>query len=552
MKNNLIRKCLVCGILLLFFGLSISTNIGGTVNNHTPESIPMNHPIANDFILGNWKMDECSGNTAEDSSGHSFDGQINGATWISYGTGCALEFDGTNDFVGLDSYSEHLGMNKTDDLIFSVHFNSSSSTDGMIFSMTDNWNKQNPELSLKLCANGSVMFKVWTLYCGISIFSDEDYNNGKWHSARIIYRGSTANPTIEMWVDGSLDTTKTDWLCPINADEFKKAKIGRRAYDATIHFDGGIDRLKIVKYPDGNDKPSEPEIDGPQFGLVGQELNYTFVSEDLEEDELDYMIDWGDGHIENWDGPHEPGVEIIRSHIYAKNGTYNITARARDFWHKGHWTDPSYRVSIGNHAPWTPDQPIGPIKGSIDIEYTYKATTTDVEENPIWYQWDWGDGNFSDWIGPYPSGDTCEASYTWDKPGEYYIRVRAKDELGMSGWSFPLSVNIVISALEIAQVSGNILLINAVIQNKGEWRAKDITWSIDLIGGIILSGINSSGTISSIEEGEEATIKSDIIFGFGAPKIRITVTADDGSFDQEERSGFVFLFFLSIRSGGQL
>jgi hypothetical protein len=416
--------------------------------------------------------------------------------------------------------------------------------------LSDSWNKENPELSIKLCSNGSILFKVWTLYCGLQIYSDEGYNNGKWHSFKVVYRGSTADPTLEIYIDNNLDNTVSDWLCPIESDEFRRAKIGRRAVDSTVHFDGSIDRVKIVKYPGGNQKPSPTKINGTHFGLIGEELNFTFVSDDHEGDQVEYFIDWGNGETQDWDGPYDPGVEITETYTYSKNGTYNITARARDFWHKGHWTDPPHQISIGNHAPWPPDQPIGPIKGSIDIEYTYLAVTTDEEDDPIWYQWDWGDGNFSDWMGPYQSGVSCEATYQWDKPGEYYVRVRAKDELGMSSWSFPLSVNIVISSLEIGPVDGNILVINAVIQNNGEWKAKDINWNINIIGGIILSKRNSSGMISSLEPGEEEKIKSGVVFGFGPTTIRVTVNADDGSFDQEDRSGFVFLFFLSIRPGG--
>ncbi len=549
MSKNLISRSLVCGIILLFFGLSISTSISGIENNESPKVVPTNSPL-NDYILGYWKFDECSGNTAYDSSGHDFDGLINGASWISYGSGCALDFDGVNDFVGLDDYAEDLGMNKTDDLIFSVYFNSTSTKDGMILSMSDSWNKQNPELSIKLCSNGSILFKVWTLYCGLYAYSDEGYNNGKWHFLKVIYRGSTADPKIEIWVDNDLDTEKEDWLCPIQNDEFRRAKIGRRAVNSSLHFDGAIDRLKIIKYPGGNNRPSPPEIEGTHFGLIGEELNFTFVSEDIEGDEVEYFIDWGDGTTQGWEGPYDPGVEFTESHTYYKNGTYNITARARDFWNKGYWTEPPHQVSIGNHAPWQPGQPIGPIKGSIDIEYTYSAVTTDEEEDPIQYQWDWGDGNLSDWSEPYPSGEPCEESYQWDKPGEYYVRVRAKDELGMSSWSFPLSVNIVISVLEIGTVDGSLLVINAIIQNQGEWEAKNINWNIELIGGIILSGSSSSGMISSLDQGEEEKIRSGVIFGFGAPTIRITVSAEDGSFDQEERTGFVFLFFLSVRSGG--
>ena len=56
--------------------------------------------------------------------------------------------------------------------------------------------------------------------------------------------------------------------------------------------------------------------------------------------------------------------------------------------------------------------------------------------------WDWGDGNMSDWIGPYNSGETCEASYVWSSKGSYEVKVKAKDEYGSeSPWSDPLPIS---------------------------------------------------------------------------------------------------------------
>jgi len=45
-------------------------------------------------------FDECSGTVAHDSSGAGNDGNIYGAAWTSEGhSGCALQFDGVDDYV---------------------------------------------------------------------------------------------------------------------------------------------------------------------------------------------------------------------------------------------------------------------------------------------------------------------------------------------------------------------------------------------------------------------------------------------------------------------
>ena len=56
--------------------------------------------------------------------------------------------------------------------------------------------------------------------------------------------------------------------------------------------------------------------------------------------------------------------------------------------------------------------------------------------------WDWGDGEKSDWLGPYESGETIESSHIWNKQGIHKIRVKAKDVYDCeSKWSDPLAFN---------------------------------------------------------------------------------------------------------------
>jgi len=76
-------------------------------------------------------------------------------------------------------------------------------------------------------------------------------------------------------------------------------------------------------------------------------------------------------------------------------------------------------------------------------EYTYTTSTIDPDaEDELYYLFDWDDGKFSGWVGPYDSGDTAEASHIWLEQGDYEIKVKAKDEHGVqSDWSDPLIVS---------------------------------------------------------------------------------------------------------------
>jgi len=94
-----------------------------------------------------------------------------------------------------------------------------------------------------------------------------------------------------------------------------------------------------------------------------------------------------------------------------------------------------------NQPPDKPLPPTGPSSGKPEIEYNFTAITADYEDNQVFYKWDWGDGTYSDWLGPYytySSGQTCKISYSWAETGDFEVKVKAKDIHGVeSDWSDP-------------------------------------------------------------------------------------------------------------------
>ena len=85
--------------------------------------------------------------------------------------------------------------------------------------------------------------------------------------------------------------------------------------------------------------------------------------------------------------------------------------------------------------PSPPHQGFGMIWLHNGTEYTFTTSTTDPEGHNISYIFDWGDGNTTE-VGPYPSGDTANASHSWDKFGWYKIKVKARDQFfEYSDWS---------------------------------------------------------------------------------------------------------------------
>jgi hypothetical protein len=92
-------------------------------------------------------------------------------------------------------------------------------------------------------------------------------------------------------------------------------------------------------------------------------------------------------------------------------------------------------ILFDNMQP-SPPQIIGQINGSINTEYNYRFTSTDPEDEQIYYYVDWGDDTSSGWQGPFDSGEQILLSHSWQQQGTYLVRAKAKDDRGaVSDWA---------------------------------------------------------------------------------------------------------------------
>lgn len=188
--------------------------------------------------------------------------------------------------------------------------------------------------------------------------------------------------------------------------------------------------------------PSTPT--GSTIGFVNIEYEYTIVTLNTQSS---WMFDWGDGTTTDWLQITGSETSITRSHHWDSVGGYHVRVQFKnEFYQNGVWSNPVTVIissSIGDNLPDEPLFLLGTIQGFIGEYYVYAASTTDPNDYQVCFRCDWGDENISEWTSLVPSGAHATVTYSWENPGEYSVRIQAKNQYGLeSFWSDPVHVTI--------------------------------------------------------------------------------------------------------------
>lgn len=114
--------------------------------------------------------------------------------------------------------------------------------------------------------------------------------------------------------------------------------------------------------------------------------------------------------------------------------------RIRGYNEQFGWGDWStlYSLHHMNNENNPPQMPriTGPKNPKIGKPATYTVQSIDQDNDDMYYFISWGDNTTEEWAGPYQSEEQVTFNHTWNTKNQYQIKVRAKDEHGLtSEWA---------------------------------------------------------------------------------------------------------------------
>ncbi len=283
----------------------------------------------------------------------------------------------------------------------------------------------------------------------------------KWYHAALSINGSTAR----LYMNG-LNVALHTSINVISADS--DLYIGRNEWNDDDLFNGTIDEIRISNIARGsswistsynnqnnpntfysvsseevfNNPPYEPSNPDPVNGSynVNIDVNLSWTGGDPDGDSVTYDVYFGNSSpppkvVNNQTNTiFDPGVLEINSPYYWK-----IIA-----WDDIGWftEGPLWWFSTGdNMPPYKPDIQLAPAFGRPKIQLNFSVATTDPDGDDIFYMWNWGDGSYTNWLGPYSSGLNMTANHKWNESGEFEIKVKAKDSHDAESiWSDPVKI----------------------------------------------------------------------------------------------------------------
>jgi hypothetical protein len=267
----------------------------------------------------------------------------------------------------------------------------------------------------------------------------------------------TANPPTSFYsnVFGSAERLKDNdtLICSgIPGKFFEVTPDGTTVWQYTNPYGSPNKWVFKIDYVPPAESQQQPPIFGtptPTNGSTNNPLSLTWSIpiSDPNGDLFTWTIQCSNGQTNSGTGATNGNKTLALSGL-AYSTEYKVWVNATDPDGSGQYTRRWYTFTTNVNQPPNPPTITGPVKAKIKIATAYNFTTTDPNNDNVYYFIDWGDHTNSSWIGPYPTGNEITQSHTWSTKGSYTIKAKAKDIYGNeSDWgtlkiSMPTSFNI--------------------------------------------------------------------------------------------------------------
>ena len=195
-------------------------------------------------LVAGYGMNEGSGSTTADASGHGITGTLtNGPTWADGKFGRAVGFDGANDYIDLGNPS---ALRITGSMTISAWINSAafpgddaaivSKRGGAVGFQLDTTIDRGPRtIGFKMTsASGGAMFR----------YGATAMQTNTWYHVAGVYNAATR--TVDVYLNGQLDNASLDGtITASQQDSPLNVAIGRRPGNSGFEFNGRIDDVRI-------------------------------------------------------------------------------------------------------------------------------------------------------------------------------------------------------------------------------------------------------------------------------------------------------------------
>lgn len=102
-----------------------------------------------------------------------------------------------------------------------------------------------------------------------------------------------------------------------------------------------------------------------------------------------------------------------------------------------------FQLSFYLNQPPTDPLIRGPKRFKFDSLQEFTFSSTDDENNTLFYYVDWDDGKNTGWLGPFPQKQQLSVNHSWQSKGSFSVKAKSKDNYGCeSNWSyFPIKIS---------------------------------------------------------------------------------------------------------------